>query len=190
MDDDETTQEIRRRRAAVDTGRLDGTPQTQRLPQPASPEPASQSPAAPSIYHTPYGQYEPQPGLAAPPVYGSPPPPVHPMQQPPAHPVQQYVPQPVMPPPAYTSVVATGRPAASGVVIAIAWILALVTGFYLVPWALAATRNKSNQTGIFVVNLLLGWTVIGWIVALVMACGTEPQTNVVVVNHVPPQYYR
>jgi hypothetical protein len=40
----------------------------------------------------------------------------------------------------------------------------------MLPWAIAATRGKSNQAAIGLLNLLLGWTLIGWVVALVMAC--------------------
>lgn len=52
----------------------------------------------------------------------------------------------------------------------LAWLIALVTLGYMLPWAIAATRGKSNSGAIGLLNLLLGWTVIGWIVALVMAC--------------------
>jgi hypothetical protein len=38
------------------------------------------------------------------------------------------------------------------------------------PGAIAATRGKSNQAAIGIINFLLGWTLIGWIVALLMAC--------------------
>lgn len=51
----------------------------------------------------------------------------------------------------------------------LAWIIALVTGGYMLPWAIAATRGKSNTGTVFWINLLLGWTVVGWIVALVMS---------------------
>ncbi len=34
-------------------------------------------------------------------------------------------------------------------------------------------RNKQDFTAIFVLNLLLGWTVVGWIVALVWALKHE-----------------
>jgi hypothetical protein len=44
---------------------------------------------------------------------------------------------------------------------------------YFLPWAIAATRRKSNTLPIALVDLLLGWTLVGWIVALVMACGAE-----------------
>lgn len=50
------------------------------------------------------------------------------------------------------------------------WTLAAISLLYFLPFAIAVTRRK-NVMGIFVVNLLTGWTVIGWIVALVMACG-------------------
>jgi T4 superinfection immunity protein/zinc ribbon protein len=44
---------------------------------------------------------------------------------------------------------------------------------YFLPTYLA--RNKSNFTAILVLNLLAGWTFIGWIVALVWALSSEPQ---------------
>lgn len=52
----------------------------------------------------------------------------------------------------------------------VAWIVAVLTAGYMVPWAIAATRGKSNTGAIFWLNLLLGWTFIGWVIALVMAC--------------------
>ena len=39
----------------------------------------------------------------------------------------------------------------------------------LLPWAIAAVRGNANAWAVFWVNLLLGWTVVGWIVALVMS---------------------
>lgn len=55
----------------------------------------------------------------------------------------------------------------------VAWIVAICTLGYMLPWALAATRGKSNSGAIFWINLALGWSVIGWIVALVMAAGSH-----------------
>jgi hypothetical protein len=52
----------------------------------------------------------------------------------------------------------------------IGWILTVLTLGYFLPWAIAATRGKSNAGMVGVITLLLGWTLIGWIVALVMAC--------------------
>ena len=44
---------------------------------------------------------------------------------------------------------------------------------YFLPAFLA--RNKSNFTSILLLNLLAGWTFIGWIIALVWALSTDPQ---------------
>ncbi len=51
----------------------------------------------------------------------------------------------------------------------VAVLVALLSGGYMLPWAVAALRGKSNHWTIFWVNLLLGWTVVGWVVALVMS---------------------
>jgi len=52
----------------------------------------------------------------------------------------------------------------------LAWICAVLTMLYMLPWAVAISRGKSNALAVGLVNLLLGWTLIGWIAALVMAC--------------------
>lgn len=59
-----------------------------------------------------------------------------------------------------------GRPISATISI----VLAVLTLGYMLPWMVAALRGKSNHWGVFVVNLLLGWTILGWVVALVMAC--------------------
>ena len=51
----------------------------------------------------------------------------------------------------------------------VAIVVAIVTAGYMLPWAIAAVRGTRNSWTVFWVNLLLGWTVVGWIVALVMA---------------------
>ena len=35
-------------------------------------------------------------------------------------------------------------------------------------------RDKRDAAGIFLLNLFLGWTVIGWVIALIWACSTQP----------------
>lgn len=49
-------------------------------------------------------------------------------------------------------------------------VLTVFTLGYFLPWMVAALRGKSNAWAIFWLNLLLGWTVLGWIAALVLAC--------------------
>lgn len=50
----------------------------------------------------------------------------------------------------------------------VAVIVAIVTAGYMLPWAIAAVRDVPHWL-VFWINLLLGWTIIGWIVALVMS---------------------
>ncbi len=35
-------------------------------------------------------------------------------------------------------------------------------------------RDKHDRAGIFLLNLFLGWTVIGWVFALIWACTAQP----------------
>jgi hypothetical protein len=56
---------------------------------------------------------------------------------------------------------------------AIAWVCAILTLGYMLPWAIAAQRDKSNTGAIGILTLLLGWSLIGWVIALVMACQAE-----------------
>jgi len=66
----------------------------------------------------------------------------------------------------------------NGVEVAFAWVLTIVTLGYFLPWAVAATRGKSNSLAIGLLNFLLGWTLIGWVVALVLACLAHQVTAV------------
>lgn len=66
----------------------------------------------------------------------------------------------------------------SGTHIALAWVTAVLTGLYMLPWAIAATRHKENTAMIALLNLFLGWSGVGWIVSLVLACLSDPVRNV------------
>jgi len=48
-------------------------------------------------------------------------------------------------------------------------VLAIILIAYFLPGIIAASRNHHQSGAIFVLNLLLGWTVLGWIGALVWA---------------------
>ena len=56
-------------------------------------------------------------------------------------------------------------------------ILAILLGLYFLPTIVALNRDVLNKWSVLVINLLLGWTLIGWAVALAMAVRTqrEPQ---------------
>ena len=45
--------------------------------------------------------------------------------------------------------------------------VALIFAFYFLPTLIAFLRQHKNKLAIFLLNLLLGWTVLGWVVSLV-----------------------
>jgi hypothetical protein len=42
---------------------------------------------------------------------------------------------------------------------------------YFLPTLIASHRKHHQQASIFVINLFLGWTFLGWVIALAMASG-------------------
>src|SRR5215467_8145223 len=55
--------------------------------------------------------------------------------------------------------------------------------FWLVSWFLYflpafLERNKPNFTSILILNILAGWTIIGWIIALIWALSSDSQSPV------------
>jgi len=44
---------------------------------------------------------------------------------------------------------------------------------YFLPTVIALARSKRDIVGILLLNLFLGWTMIGWVVALVWALKTD-----------------
>ena len=76
--------------------------------------------------------------------------------------------------------------AVGGVLVLI--LVILVLGAYFLPSIVAAARKHPNNTSIFFLNLLLGWSVIGWVGALVWAL-INPYSATIVVNPTsqPPQ---
>jgi Superinfection immunity protein len=51
-------------------------------------------------------------------------------------------------------------------------------------------HEKRSFTAIFLVNLFLGWTFVGWIVALVWACADDRREPVYAANWVAPSANR
>jgi hypothetical protein len=54
----------------------------------------------------------------------------------------------------------------------VAVIVAIATAGIMLPWAIAAVRDVRHW-GVFWINLLLWWTVIGWIWALVLSLRSQ-----------------
>lgn len=83
----------------------------------------------------------------------------------------------------YSGPLTDQRPQSGGVV-AIAWIVALLTAFYMLPWAIAVTRGRSTVTSIGLINLLLGWSLIAWVISFVMSLQSH---GIVAIAHAPVQ---
>lgn len=49
----------------------------------------------------------------------------------------------------------------------IMFLIALGTFFYFLPTLLALSRKHPSATAIIILNFLLGWTGLGWIIALI-----------------------
>lgn len=50
--------------------------------------------------------------------------------------------------------------------------LLIFLGAYLLPTIIAVARSRPNTFAIFLLNLFLGATGVGWVIALVWACTT------------------
>jgi hypothetical protein len=54
--------------------------------------------------------------------------------------------------------------------------------FYMLPTVICNVRKTEHQDAIALINLLLGWTVLGWIAALIWAIVEKPRTWLVKEN--------
>ena len=59
---------------------------------------------------------------------------------------------------------------------------------HFLPAIIAGVRHARNFGWILVINLLLGWTVIGWIVALIWAIRDTPRYAIAYLPPPPPPY--
>jgi len=48
-------------------------------------------------------------------------------------------------------------------------VIAAVTAAYFTPALIGGRRHVANQRSVIVVNFFLGWTMVGWVIALAMA---------------------
>lgn len=58
----------------------------------------------------------------------------------------------------------------------------IVILIYFIPSIIAFNRDHSSKWGIFLTNLLFGWSGLGWIIALIWSASSKGQT--IVVNNV------
>jgi hypothetical protein len=53
---------------------------------------------------------------------------------------------------------------------------------YWLPTIIAIVRRTPSALGVAMLNFFLGWTVIGWIIALVIALAAYPAERVVIIE--------
>ena len=53
---------------------------------------------------------------------------------------------------------------------------------YWLPTIVAVVRRTPSALGVAAINFFLGWTVIGWVVALVIALAAYPAERVVIIE--------
>jgi hypothetical protein len=51
---------------------------------------------------------------------------------------------------------------------------------YFLPTIVALAKSKHNTTSIALLNFFLGWTFVGWVIAMVSAVSSDPPSRVVV----------
>lgn len=55
--------------------------------------------------------------------------------------------------------------------------LILTLLFYVIPMIIALIRGHRQTLAISVTNIILGWTIVGWIVALIWSCTAYTKKN-------------
>ena len=60
--------------------------------------------------------------------------------------------------------------------------LLFLFAMYWLPTIIAIVRRTPSALGVAALNFFLGWTVIGWIVALVIALAAYPAERVVIIE--------
>jgi hypothetical protein len=61
-------------------------------------------------------------------------------------------------------------------------LIAIILAAYFMPWLIGLNRGVNSVIVLFLVNLLLGWTIIGWIVCMIWAVSGQTRAQ--------DEYYR
>jgi hypothetical protein len=56
-------------------------------------------------------------------------------------------------------------------------VVAVAIGLYFLPTIVASSRGKANTGAIAALNILAGWTFVGWVVAMVWAMTHDAQAT-------------
>ena len=66
------------------------------------------------------------------------------------------------------------------------FVLAMLVGLYFLPTIVSLDRKVVNKWSVVVINVFLGWTLIGWVVALAMALRTQKEPSGKVLSQIDP----
>jgi hypothetical protein len=65
------------------------------------------------------------------------------------------------------------------------FLMSLLLGLFVLYWLptlVAILRQTPSALGVAVINFFLGWTVIGWFLAMMMALATRPHERIVIIE--------
>ncbi|HFN4168276.1 superinfection immunity protein [Enterobacter hormaechei] len=62
-------------------------------------------------------------------------------------------------------------------------LLVIMIVLYLLPALIASIRSHKNSTAIWVLTVILGWTGLGWVVALIWSFTNQNDRTLIVNNH-------
>ena len=68
------------------------------------------------------------------------------------------------------------------IMIGILVIIGLGVALYMLPTIVASMVGSHLTVAIFIINLFLGWSLIGWVVALAMAFIPRPKRETIIIN--------
>lgn len=71
-------------------------------------------------------------------------------------------------------------------IIAIILGIAIGLAIYFVPTIVAFKKGQPNKVSIFLLNLFLGWSLIGWVIALVWATKHDEKVQIINNNNYAP----
>lgn len=51
---------------------------------------------------------------------------------------------------------------------------------YFLPTFVACSRKHKSRGGIFITNLVFGWSIIGWLIALIWSASSAQQNTIII----------
>lgn len=58
--------------------------------------------------------------------------------------------------------------------------LIILIFIYFLPTLVACSRKHKSRGGIFITNLVFGWSIIGWLIALIWSASNAQQNTIII----------